>query len=150
MEGAATATGDPGEPARNAARHGVRERAAGYGALPARELVIRARTTPEPVSPREQVSEPATAHAAPGESTRVEEVMSAHPLDQESRARLRSAAHRVTRIYPGPVGELLERELRTWEEFGFRFGSAGLLAALVDHVLTAPIGQLDPVRPDAA
>jgi hypothetical protein len=56
----------------------------------------------------------------------------------------------VTRIYPGPVGELLGRELRSWEEFGFRFGSAGLVAALVDHVLGTPIGQLDPVRPDAA
>lgn len=76
--------------------------------------------------------------------------MIAHTLDQESRARLRSAAHRATRVYPGPVGELLERELRTWAEFGFRFGSAGLLTALVDHVLRTPIGQLDPARPDAA
>ena len=76
--------------------------------------------------------------------------MSTYTLDRESRARLRSAAHRVTRIYPGPVGELLERELRTWEEFGFRFGSAGLMAALVDHVLRTPVGQLDPARPDAA
>ncbi len=76
--------------------------------------------------------------------------MSAYTLDHEFRARLHSAAHRVTRIYPGPVGELLERELRTWEEFGFRFGGAGLVTALVDHVLGTPIGQRDPVHPDVA
>lgn len=76
--------------------------------------------------------------------------MISYTLDLETRARLRSAAHRATRIYPGPVGELLQRELRSWEEFGFRFGSSGLVAALVDQILRTPVGHLDPAHHDAA
>ena len=44
------------------------------------------------------------------------------PMDHHEKARLRAAAFRVTRLYPGPVGELLSRELLTWEEFGYRLG----------------------------
>lgn len=56
----------------------------------------------------------------------------------DERARLRAAAFRVTRLYPGPVGELVSRELLTWEEFGYRLGGGRLVMRLVEHVLTAP------------
>ena len=51
--------------------------------------------------------------------------MSPVPMDHHEKMRLRAAAFRVTRLYPGPVGELLSRELLTWEEFGYRLGGAG-------------------------
>ena len=65
------------------------------------------------------------------------------PMDHHEKMRLRAAAFRVTRLYPGPVGELLSRELLTWEEFGYRLGGSQLGMRLVDHVLKAPLAQGD-------
>ncbi len=62
-------------------------------------------------------------------------------MDHHEKMRLRAAAFRVTRLYPGPVGELLSRELLTWEEFGYRLGGGQLVMRLVDDVLEAPIPQ---------
>jgi len=64
-------------------------------------------------------------------------------MDHYEKTRLRAAAFRVTRLYPGPVGELLSRELLTWEEFGYRLGGHRLITRLVDHVLTTPLTQTD-------
>jgi hypothetical protein len=62
-------------------------------------------------------------------------------LDQHDKLRVRAPAFRVTRLYPGPVGEVLSRELLTWEEFGYRLGGGALVMRLVDHVLKTPIAQ---------
>ena len=62
------------------------------------------------------------------------------PMDHHEKMRLRAAAFRATRLYPGPVGEVLSRELLAWEEFGYRFGGGQLMTRLVDHVLTTPLG----------
>ena len=51
--------------------------------------------------------------------------------------RLRAAAFWAKRIYPGPVGELLSHELRSWEEFGYRLGAQGMIIGIVDAVLKA-------------
>jgi hypothetical protein len=61
------------------------------------------------------------------------------PMDHHEKARLRTAAFRVTRLYPGPMGELASREILMWEEFGYRLGNGGLMSRLVDHVLKAPL-----------
>jgi hypothetical protein len=71
------------------------------------------------------------------------------PMDHHEKMRLRAAAFRATRLYPGPVGELLSRELLTWEEFGYRLGGERLVMRLVDHVLKTPIPQ-QAAAPDAA
>jgi hypothetical protein len=65
------------------------------------------------------------------------------PMDHHEKMRLRAAAFRATRLYPGPVGELVSRELLTWEEFGYRLGSQQLVMRIVDHVLTTPIADAD-------
>ena len=65
------------------------------------------------------------------------------PMDHHEKMRLRAAAFRVTRLYPGPVGELLSRELLTWEEFGYRLGGGPLMMRLVDHVLRSPLGATE-------
>jgi len=64
-------------------------------------------------------------------------------MNHDEKVRLRAAAFRVTRLYPGPVGELLTRELLTWEEFGYRLGGHRLIMRLVDHVLTTPLAHTD-------
>ena len=65
------------------------------------------------------------------------------PMDHHEKMRLRAAAFRATRLHPGPVGELVSRELLTWEEFGYRLGGAQLVMRLVDHVLAAPLAKDD-------
>lgn len=50
------------------------------------------------------------------------------------RMRLRAAAFRATRVYPGPVGNLICKELQAWEEIGIRLGGHGPIMSLVDHV----------------
>ncbi len=70
--------------------------------------------------------------------------MSVHAtMDHHERMRLRAAAFRATRVYPGPVGELLSRELLSWEEFGYRLGSRGLVMGIVDAVMKAQVAQSD-------
>lgn len=61
------------------------------------------------------------------------------PMDHHEKMRLRAAAFRATRLYPGPVGELISKEILTWEEFGYRLGGAQLIMRLVDHVLKEPL-----------
>jgi hypothetical protein len=64
--------------------------------------------------------------------------------------RMRAAAFRATRVYPGPVGELISRELLAWEEFGYRLGGNRLVGELMDHVLKAQPEGSRPSRSDAA
>lgn len=59
------------------------------------------------------------------------------PMNHHEKARLRAAAFRAIRLYPGPVGELVSRELLSWEEFGYRLGGDRLVMRLVDHILSA-------------
>lgn len=51
--------------------------------------------------------------------------------------RIRKAAFRATRVYPGPVGQLISRELFEWSDFGWRLGGKCLVIELVDHVMSA-------------
>lgn len=61
------------------------------------------------------------------------------PMGHQDKMRLRAAAFRVTRLYPGVIGELCSRELLTWEEFGYRLGGNQMIMRLVDHVLGTPL-----------
>lgn len=56
----------------------------------------------------------------------------------ETKARFRVAAHHAKRAYPGPVGELLAREILSWEQWGHRLGGDGLMTQVVDEVLSKP------------
>lgn len=67
------------------------------------------------------------------------------PMEHHEKTRMRAAAFRATRVYPGPVGELISRELLTWEDFGYRLGGDRLVMELVDHVLKS-----QPAARDAA
>jgi hypothetical protein len=37
--------------------------------------------------------------------------------------------------YPGPVGELLQREIWAYRDFGHRFGRTGMIPRIVDELL---------------
>lgn len=68
------------------------------------------------------------------------------PMEHHEKMRMRAAAFHATRIYPGPVGELISRELLSWEDFGYRLGGDRMISELVDHVLRSQPGS----RSDAA
>lgn len=57
-------------------------------------------------------------------------------LEHHERAKIRNAAYRATQVYPGPVGQLVSRELLIWEEMGWRLGHGtnALVNRLVDDV----------------
>lgn len=56
------------------------------------------------------------------------------PYDDPSR-RLADAMVEAAVRFPGPVGELVRRELRAFVDFGYRFDGSGLVPRLVDELL---------------
>ena len=74
--------------------------------------------------------DPRGAGAVPELTTRL------HDLDARLRqsSRCRAAARHARRTYPGPLGELVHRELLAYAEFGHRFGD-GLVGRVVDELL---------------
>ena len=52
--------------------------------------------------------------------------------------RLHEAARRALDRYPGPVGQLLQREIQAYLEFGHRFAKASLITRLVEDLLEPP------------
>lgn len=57
--------------------------------------------------------------------------------------RLQAAARAALAHYPGPVGELLQRELLAYGEIGVRFAGPTLIGRLVRYLLddAAPTGE---------
>lgn len=53
----------------------------------------------------------------------------------DRKARIRAAAHRAPKDYPGPVGLLIKRELEAAEEFGQALEQGGLTMQVVDQIL---------------
>ncbi len=64
-------------------------------------------------------------------------------MELHARSRYRAAAHHAKRAYPGAVGELLSREILSWEEFGYRLGGEALMAQVIADVLEQPIGEAE-------
>lgn len=58
-------------------------------------------------------------------------------MDPHERMRLRAAAFRASRIYQGPVGELISRELLSWDEFGYRLGGQRMIMQIVEAIENA-------------
>jgi hypothetical protein len=56
--------------------------------------------------------------------------MENNSMTYAEKARALAAALRARRLYPGIVGEVLSSELRTWAEFGFRFGPGRTIALM--------------------
>jgi hypothetical protein len=71
----------------------------------------------------------------------------ARELAHHERAAARAAALHARRVYPGPVGELLHRELLAYADFGYRFATDRLVPQLAAEVLATPS---PPVRLERA
>ena len=50
-----------------------------------------------------------------------------------------AAAFRATRLYPGPVGDLVRRELEAWLDLGWRFRNGDRIVQLVRHIMDTPL-----------
>lgn len=57
---------------------------------------------------------------------------------------LRAAAYRGQRLYPGPIGELIVRELLAVEEFGWVLGADALATRLARHIMGLPAAASPP------
>lgn len=82
-------------------------------------MTLGERTTPEPVYVQPNPAPPTTAPR----------------LDAHEKLRLRGAAYRATKLYPGPVGKLIEREILAADEMSCRFVNGSLIAELVDEMM---------------
>ena len=69
--------------------------------------------------------------------------------DHHERMRLRAAAFRALKVYPGPVGQLLSAELLSWEDFGYRLGSKSLVMSIVADVMARPVPDPTPTAAQA-
>lgn len=76
-------------------------------------------------------------------------------MSSSTKGRVLSAANRAHAVYPGPVGELLAQELRSWLIFG-RFLGSDLIMRIVDGILdeqprepsvATEVATLHPARP---
>jgi len=71
-------------------------------------------------------------------------------MDHKEKLAVRTAAFRAVRLYPGPVGDLLSRELLSWEELGVRLGPDKLIMQLIEHLVASPITDGGPEPGTAA
>ncbi|WP_232664634.1 hypothetical protein [Pseudonocardia sp. TRM90224] len=63
----------------------------------------------------------------------------AERIPSQERARLRAAALRAKRLHPGPLGELVSRELLAYADFGIGFGRDSLIPRLCAQVLAETV-----------
>lgn len=68
-----------------------------------------------------------------------EPVDAAERMDHHVRMKLRAAAFRATRVFPGAVGEMVSKELLSFEEFGLRLSRDGLVMRVVDQVMNSEL-----------
>lgn len=59
-------------------------------------------------------------------------------LESCEKSRLRAAAAKATRTFPGAIGQVLARELQAHEEFAYRTAPDGLLMRLVRQLESLP------------
>jgi hypothetical protein len=55
-------------------------------------------------------------------------------LPTTDRQRIHRAAFYATRLYPGPLGRLVDRELTAYAEFGYRLGHDATVVLLVKEL----------------
>lgn len=56
------------------------------------------------------------------------------PMDYHERDRVRRAAWLSTKLYPGPVGEVLGERVMDWHELGYQLAEWGLAWRLIEFL----------------
>jgi hypothetical protein len=67
-------------------------------------------------------------------------------MPHQDKIRYRAAALQARRLYPGPLGELVNRELSAYAEFGHRFSSDTLVPNLATAILAVHTDPSDELR----
>jgi hypothetical protein len=62
-------------------------------------------------------------------------------LLQHERSRIRAAALHGRRLYPGPLGELVHRELTAYADFGYQFSTDALIPRLAAEILAKVVPE---------
>jgi hypothetical protein len=65
----------------------------------------------------------------------------ADPLELHERSRIRAAALHASRVYPGSIGELIQRELTAYADFGYRFADNNLISRLTAEILATSVSD---------
>jgi hypothetical protein len=65
----------------------------------------------------------------------------ADPLEHHERLRFRAAALHASRVYPGSIGELIQRELTAYADFGYRFADNTLISRLAAEILATSVSD---------
>lgn len=60
-------------------------------------------------------------------------------MEFHEKAQIRAAAFRATKLWPGGVGELIQRELLSFEDFGQRLAREGHVMRAVRDILATPL-----------
>lgn len=68
----------------------------------------------------------------------------AAPIAAHERSRLRAAALHARRVLPGGLGELVQRELTSYADFGWRFSTDALIPRLAAEILATPSPRSTP------
>ena len=64
-------------------------------------------------------------------------------LQLHEQSRYRAAALHARRVLPGPLGDLVHRELNAYADFGYRFTTDGLIPRLAAEILAMRSNQQD-------
>jgi hypothetical protein len=70
-----------------------------------------------------------------GEHCWLQDDQTAPPLIDDDR--LHEAAQRALDRYPGPVGQLVHREIQAYRDFGHRFAQTSLTTRIIEDILGA-------------
>ena len=62
-------------------------------------------------------------------------------LPLHERSRMRAAALHARRLYPGPLGELVYRELTAYADFGYQFAADALIPRLAAEILAKVVPE---------
>jgi hypothetical protein len=65
----------------------------------------------------------------------------APPLLQHERSHMRAAGLYARRLYPGPLGELVFRELTAYADFGYQFAGDALIPRLAAEILAKVVPE---------
>jgi hypothetical protein len=60
-------------------------------------------------------------------------------LTHHERERIKAAATHALKVFPGPIGAFLSRELLAWEQVGLRLGNGSLTHRTIDAILATPV-----------
>lgn len=72
------------------------------------------------------------------------EVHPGKPVDVE-RLRVKAAAVRARKVFPGPVGDYLATDLESWANMSLRYDQRGITGRLIDVLMGMPDPDGDDV-----